>query len=99
MFRRTLCSSSTVCRVPPQGPFIEVVEPQDAVGELKECYAKYGKPDGSVDNIDKVHSLNPASMVSHEVLYKQCMKEESPLSFVEREVVAVVVSNLNNCGY
>ena len=30
-------------------------------------------------------------------LYKQCMKEESPLSKIDREVVAVASSLTNSC--
>ena len=97
--RRTLKCASDVCKLPRRGPYIATIGPADAEGELQECYARYAKPDGGVDNIDKVHSLNPMSMVSHNTLYKQCMKDDSPLTFIEREVIAVTVSRVNQCGY
>ena len=98
--RAARCSSfGAVCKLPRSGPYIQVVEPEDATGELAVMYKKYGKPDGGIDNIDKVHSLNPASMESHNALYQQSMKDDSPVTRVEREVIAVVVSTINNCGY
>jgi alkylhydroperoxidase family enzyme len=50
-----------------------------------------------VDNIMKIHSLNPASLSGHFELYAALMRGRSDLSRVQREMIAVVVSALNRC--
>jgi alkylhydroperoxidase family enzyme len=51
------------------------------------------------DNIIQVHRVNPAVMRQHYDLYVQLMHKASPLTRVQREMVAVVVSGLNECHY
>ena len=79
--------------------YIETIPESKAVGELAELYKRAGSPDGTVDNVMKVHSLNPATLRTHFELYKQALHGPSPLSRAEREMVAVVVSRLNGCHY
>jgi alkylhydroperoxidase family enzyme len=52
-----------------------------------------------VDNILRIHSLNPRSMRDHYALYAHLMRGPSPLSRVQREMIAVVVSAENDCFY
>ena len=79
--------------------WIRVIEPFEAQGELAQLYARLREPDGSVDNILTIHSLNPASLRGHYDLYKVCMFGPSELSRAQREMVAVVVSTVNRCHY
>lgn len=79
--------------------FIRTIEPAQASGQLAELYQRYANPDGSVDNVLKVHSVNPSALTAHLQLYIQAMHSASPLSRAEREMVAVAVSRLNNCHY
>ncbi len=79
--------------------YIRTIDEADATGELAELYAKFSGPDGSVDNVLKVHSLNPASMAAHCELYVQAMKMQSPVSRAEREMIGVVVSRTTGCAY
>ncbi|MEL6396961.1 MAG: peroxidase-related enzyme [Planctomycetota bacterium] len=79
--------------------FIEIVAESDADGELAELYRRYGNPDGTVDNVLKVHSLNPESLAAHCALYVQSMHRPSPLSRAEREMAGVAVSRQNGCVY
>ena len=51
------------------------------------------------DNIIRIHSLNPASMAHHVTLYAHLMRGRSPLSRVQREMIAVAVSAANDCYY
>lgn len=51
------------------------------------------------DNIIQVHGINPGVMKGHFDLYVQLMRRSGPLSFVQRELVAVVTSCLNRCHY
>lgn len=52
-----------------------------------------------MDNVLKVHSLNPDSLEAHCGLYVQSMHRPSPLSRAEREMLGVTVSRVNGCGY
>ncbi len=80
--------------------WIEVVSEPSAQGELESAYHEAGSRDGSaIDNILAVHSLNPRSLLDHLELYKTIMHRSSGLSRIEREVIAVVVSTLNECHY
>lgn len=79
--------------------WIKVIDEDDAEGELKSLYEKTVEPWGGVDNILKIHSLNPASLRAHLELYKTVMRGRSDLSRVQREMIAVVVSATNHCHY
>ncbi len=77
----------------------ERVPGPDATGDLAALYRRFGNGDGSVDNVLKVHSLNPASLEAHCALYVQSMHRPSPVSRAEREMIGVTVSRLNGCDY
>ncbi len=86
--------------------WIDVVDESLADGELAEAYAVAGAKPASgereavrVDNIIAVHSLHPQTMVDHLELYKTIMHRASGLSRIEREIMAVVVSTINECHY
>ncbi len=44
---------------------INTIHERDATGELATWYGRVGNPDGTVDNVMKVHSLNPDSLRTH----------------------------------
>jgi len=77
--------------------FISYVPHEEADGLLAELYARYGGE--SVDNIIRIHSLNPRSMRDHVDLYGHLMRGRSPLSREQREMLAVTTSALNDCFY
>ena len=79
--------------------WIRVIDEDDAEGSLAELYRRYREPDGGVDNILKIHSLSPRSMKAHFDLYAQLMRGRSELSKAQREMIAVVVSAINQCHY
>ncbi len=54
---------------------------------------------GRVDWIMRIHALDPGSLQAHNTLYRQAMKGTSTLRKVEREMVALVVSQVNDCHY
>ncbi len=80
-------------------PYIDTIDESNATGPLAALYKRTGNPDGTVDNVMKIHALNPDSLTAHFELYVQCMHKTSPLTRAEREMVAVVVSRLNGCRY
>lgn len=79
--------------------WIKVIQEHEADGELKKLYDQLTEPWGGVDNILKIHSLNPASLRAHVELYKTLMRGKSGLSRVRREMIALVVSAANHCHY
>ena len=83
----------------PREAWIHWVSETDATGDLREYYDRWRGPGGKVDHILKIHSLNPGSMKGHVDLYAHLMRGPSPLSRVQREMIAVVVSAANQCHY
>ncbi len=79
--------------------YIRTIDESAAEGELAKQYKRGANPDGSVDNVLKVHSLNPASLGAHMDLYVQAVHMPSAVTRAEREMVGVLVSWLNGCGY
>ncbi len=79
--------------------YIETISESDAEGRLAELYGRFANSDGSVDNVLEVHSLNPAALLAHAQIYQQAMHASSPVSRLEREIIAIGVSRLNGCGY
>ena len=79
--------------------FIRYVEEADAPEDLRAMYAKYRDPGGWVDNILRIHGLNPPSLSAHFGLYRTLMRGRSELSVVQREMIAVTVSSINECHY
>ena len=78
---------------------IRYVPPGEASPVLAALYRRYAEPDGSLDNILRIHSLNPGSMRHHYDLYRHLMAGPSPLTRVQREMIAVTVSAENDCFY
>ena len=79
--------------------WIKMIDEEEAEGKLARLYRRVREPWGGVDNIFKIHSLNPDSIRGHLELYKTVMRGRSPLSRVQREMIAVVVSSVNRCHY
>ncbi len=79
--------------------YIEMIEPEKATGALKAEYETAIKRAGKVFNILKVQSLNPAVMRAGVQLYLAAMYGPSGLSRAEREMLATVVSQVNECFY
>ena len=80
-------------------PHIEVIQPENATGELKEIYDNLIKSRGKLAEVHKIQSLNPKSIVDHMDLYMTIMYGKSPLKRVRREMISVVVSKANGCQY
>jgi alkylhydroperoxidase family enzyme len=51
------------------------------------------------DNILRIHGVNPPVLRAHFELYKTTMFGQSPLTRMQREMIAVVVSATNGCHY
>jgi alkylhydroperoxidase family enzyme len=79
--------------------WIDTINERDANGSLKDQYEKLKDSRSGVDNILKIHSLNPESLDAHVRLYKTIMYGKSPIRRVNREMIAVLVSSINQCHY
>ena len=79
--------------------WIAEIDEREAKGSLKDQYSKLKEPWGGIDNILKVHSLNPESLAAHVQLYKTVMFGKSPIPRIDREMIALLVSSINQCHY
>jgi len=79
--------------------WIKIISENKAENRLKEFYDGHKSPDGLVDNILKIHSLNPPSLNGHYQFYRVLMYGKSELSRTQRESIAVIVSAANQCHY
>jgi uncharacterized peroxidase-related enzyme len=80
-------------------PYINVIQHEEAEGNLKGIYDDLVKKRGKLAEIHKIQSLNPESIVNHMDLYMTIMFGKSPLKRYQREMIAVVVSAANKCEY
>ena len=51
------------------------------------------------DHIIQIHAIHPAVMRQHYDLYIELIRRPGPLSRIQREMMAVVVSAANHCVY
>ena len=80
--------------------WIDTIPEGEAEGQLAELYARVVDPmTGQLDNIMQVHSLHPAGLAAHEMLYRTVMSGTASFRKVDRELVALVVSQVNGCHY
>lgn len=79
--------------------FIPYIADQEATSGLRDLYDRYRGPSGKVDNILRIHGPNPKSMEAHYQLYETLMRGRSDLTHTQREMIAVVVSAINQCHY
>jgi alkylhydroperoxidase family enzyme len=81
-------------------PWIEAPHEDDWDESVDDLKADVTDPAwGRVDWIMRIHALDPGSMNAHNVLYRQVMKGTATFRKVEREMIALVVSGVNECHY
>ena len=80
--------------------WIETIGLLEAEGELLDLYQSVVDPaTGALDNIMAIHGLHPAGLQAHWALYRAAMTGTPGLRKVERELIALVVSQRNGCHY
>lgn len=80
--------------------WIETVDDGSWDGELALLRDRVVDPQtGRVDHIMAVHSLNPRSLAAHDELYRSAMRGTATLRRIDREMIALVVSRINECHY
>jgi len=79
--------------------YIRQVGEDEATGPIKSVYDAGRGRYGSVANIIKVMSLDARSTQGSMGFYLSIMKGDNGLSAPRREMLATVVSNVNDCYY
>ncbi len=79
--------------------FIDYISYDDADDRLKALYERYGGKTNQPANIVRIAGQNPKAMDAHMQFYRSIMFNRSPLSRHQREMIAVVVSAINECHY
>lgn len=80
--------------------WIRSVCPENATGRLKRIYDTAVRRAGKVYNVLRLQSVRPNVLSASTRLYLEVMHSaSSPLSRVDREMIAVVVSRANRCHY
>lgn len=79
--------------------FIRYIAEDEASPELRELFNRYRDPNGRISNLLRLQGHNPAALPVHRQLHAALMGGRSELSHVQREMIAVVVSAINECHY
>ncbi len=79
--------------------WITEVTEGEASGPLRDFYQEIKSRMGFVPNILRVYSLRPDVLLPMQRLYEALMFGPSGLTRAQREMIALVVSKLNNCHY
>lgn len=75
-------------------------QPDEVSDELAELNSLVADPEnGRVDHIMAIHSLHPGGLRAHFDLYREAMAGTPTLRKVERELLALIVSQANECHY
>lgn len=80
-------------------PWIKQIPLDEATGLLKQLFDQAIQRAGRVWNIVHVMSLNPPAMRDSIRFYSTIMMGDSPLTRVQREMLATVVSAELDCHY
>lgn len=79
--------------------FIKKIPLDQATGRLKQIYDAGLARSGGVAQIIQVMSLDPRSCQGSMQFYVNLMKSDNALPARQREMLATVVSNINDCYY
>ena len=80
--------------------WIEMLTDEQASDNVRQIFNKARTPHGTLDNVMRVHSLRPETMLGHLALYQSVLHSKDltlPMWFLE--VIACYVSLLNQCNY
>ena len=80
-------------------PYIKQVSEKEASGQIGQVYELAKKRAGGVANILKVMSRDAATLKASMQFYISLMKSKNALSNARKEMLATVVSNVNDCYY
>jgi len=80
--------------------WIKTINYESANTVLKKIYDRVKGPNNNIDNVLKIHSLRPHTLVGHMALYKNVLhNSNNTLPKWYLEALGVFVSYLNQCDY
>jgi len=80
--------------------WIQMINDDVASPELMDALSLARTPHGTVDNVMRVHSLRPNTMLGHVKLYRAALHDDAnTLPMWLQEVIGSYVSMLNQCPY
>ena len=79
--------------------FINQIDETSAKGLLAKIYSSARQRAGGIANIIRIMSLNAGVCQASMGLYVAAMRSEQRLDRATRELLATVVSNVNDCYY
>ncbi len=80
--------------------WIKMIDDNEADNALLETLEFARTPHGTVDNVMRVHSLRPHTMIGHLQLYKSVLHDErNTMPLWLQETLGSYVSLLNGCDY
>ena len=79
--------------------YIRQISDSEAEGTLKKVYAQANKRVGGVANIIRIMSQTGDIVHRSMQFYVEIMRNENDLSRSRKEMLATVVSNINDCYY
>ena len=80
--------------------WIELIADADANASFKSSLDQVRAPNGTVDNVMRVHGLRPHTMIGHYTLYMSVLHDEgNTLPGWWLETIAAYTSILNHCAY
>ena len=79
--------------------FIDYISFDKASEALKKLYRKYGGRNHTPSNILRISGVSPSTMEGHMALYRALMSTDSGITRAQQEMIAVVVSGINQCHY
>ena len=80
--------------------WVRTVPPEEATGLLKSLYDAAIKRAGRVFNVISLQSIRPKVLRASTMLYSEVMSgKENALTRAQREMIATVVSRINECHY
>jgi alkylhydroperoxidase family enzyme len=79
--------------------WIRTIPPEEARGVLARLYAEAVARAGRVFHVVRAMSLSPATLEASLAFYSRVMLARGTLSRRRRELLAVVVSQVNACHY
>lgn len=81
-------------------PYIRVIEPEEASGELQATYSRLVKErNGRLPSIFKIMGLHPKALLGVEAVNQAVTFGGSTLGRSREELIATHVSRLNGCQY
>lgn len=80
--------------------WIKMIQDEQATAELTAQFGRVRAPNGTVDNVMRVHSLRPHTMIGHYTLYMSALHNRAnTLPDWLLETIASYTSILNQCDY